>query len=993
MKLLRRWKVLGRCALSAVAAFWIATAESVAAQVAPCGDTEEVTPWMSGDVGMYAGGATQAPSSASIRLCSAAVGLDDRADQYRFGTQQMPGDFHLQALLTELDLGGAGGLIAVGPMTDWRAARIAIEARATGTGAVSVRASIRRGQGGLAEAWTDAVTTALPALLRIRRVDNMMRAELEDTDGLHLLLTTDVANTALAGLVAAGVYQASLDSAFHRQAVFSRFNVSAAPAPPGIDCVEPRALIPGATMTLRGDHLSGVRSVSLAGSEATVLKTDVDELVLRVGEPNHSGFLAGDVILRGASGTHMVAGGAAFTGAPFVRGDANGDGRVTREDWTQVCYQVHRNKPLACGATGDVDGDSDVDTADLSYLRGFISGTGPAPQGPYPTPGYVAGVLSCGLPDKPSITGVYDHNGDAITGAVSAGDVLEIEGTDLPPQHGATVYFGDVPTQVLADSTSDRLRVRIGAVPSSGSRCPVVWRGTSHRGRARYGQAFTVDQDDALCPTFASSNLRFAFTSHVERDTVVLSLPRESFPAGQTVDLDAAFHLPFVDGAMRGPRGVRKTLFLPPGDNAYAEGLQHLATELQKALQGESDDECECELMVLPNVVDQTLTIRPCGEPPPEPPTPTVPGLPTQVTPTRIIVGHLDLLSPEPAVSTFTCDDEVDYESDPLGWSWCEVAKVALPPENHEIDEFEQYPTFESLVPIQVSLDANYEPWVLTPALKPASQKNVLVDHAVDVGLNMYGYDNGCDMALRHDRCSVFTDSWTPRFSKGGRVVKLFWIGQSKVPVGLDVSGLYNWVPANDHDPNTLEERQYLVGMHVNVAANEEYGTNGYFRWITAWLPLPPNVNSPHYNPTCSPGDETKRPVSLQGTPFKDFVLCNPKVAGQSSCGNPWATLDECSTELAQGCTNCHRPMGRVGAISLETAWLNAIPKYKGSDIVACDDAIDANPNYAPDWGGAPLMSTPPSWQPICEEGYVTSNIPWKCHFSNNHCTETPGYP
>ncbi len=973
----------------AVLLAWTSVQGRAQAQVAPCGDNEIVAPWISAAVGTDAGGTTQAPSTTSVRLCSAAVGLDARVDQYHVARQSMPGDFHVQALLVALDDGGAGGLIAIAPVLEPDAARIAIEARAN-AGVITVRSSIRRGQGGVAEPWSDAITTTLPATLRIRRVDSMMRTELEDNAGLHLLSTENVAESALDGLLHAGMYQASLDQTTPRTALFGRLNVSDPPEPPGLDCIETAALIPGAEMTMYGTNLGGVRSVTLAGQAAEVISARTDRITLRVGEPSSAGFLAGDIVLDGAAGARLMSGGVAYTGAPFIRGDTDGDGQVDRADWTRICHQVHRSKPLACGASGDINGDGNVNQGDLDHLKAFLQGTGRAPVGPYPTAGYVSDALSCGLPSAPEISNVTRDNGAPVASALSEGDVLMIDGRDLPERDNATVYFGDVPAYVLPGSSPTQLRVRIGAVVSSGPRCPVVWRGTSPRGRTRFGQAFTIAEDPTLCPTFTASRRALALNSHVRGDQVELSLPRTSYPAGQAVLVDAAFHLPFVDGKTRGPRAVRKEILLPAGGDGYREGLQHLASELQKALQGPSDDACDCELQVLPNVLEETLTIAPCDPLPPEPPTPTVPGLPTQVLPTRRIVGHLSLLSPDPP--HVVCDNETSYEDDKLGWSWCQVEQVMLPPEESEFGVDEEYPLFESLVPIQMSLDENVEPWVFTPEDKPWLQKQTLVDHDVDVGIDHYGYDDGCEYTLRNARCNQPVErGWMPRFREGGRIVKLFWLAQSHVPNGLDVGSLYSWVPGDDHNPNTIEERQYLVGMHVNVATNTPW-PNGdvWFRWITAWFPLPDGITSSRYRNDCVDGTAVKRPASLAGTAFADWVLCNPEVAGQEGCGNPWAPIDECSTPAKRGCIQCHREQGAF--LGIDPAWIVKTVFLKGADKIACDNALADDPNYRPSWGGAPLMSTPPSWVPICGDS-IDFGAPWRCHLSAPICSETPGYP
>jgi hypothetical protein len=153
---------------------------------------------------------------------------------------------------------------------------------------------------------------------------------------------------------------------------------------------------------------------------------------------------------------------------------------------------------------------------------------------------------------------------------------------------------------------------------------------------------------------------------------------------------------------------------------------------------------------------------------------------------------------------------------------------------------------------------------------------------------------------------------------------------------------------------------------------------------------LPDGVTSSRYRTDCIDGTSVKRPASLAGTPFADWVLCNPGVAGQGACGNPWAQIDECSTPDRQGCIDCHKD--DTSAFGADPAWIVKTVYLKGADKIACDTQLANNPNHRPDWGGAPLMSMPENWESICVDS-IDFGDPWRCHLSAPLCTETPGYP
>jgi hypothetical protein len=99
-----------------------------------------------------------------------------------------------------------------------------------------------------------------------------------------------------------------------------------------------------------------------------------------------------------------------FLGAPFVRGDANGDGSTNLADAVYILQRLFAAGPaIACLDAGDANDDESVNLADAIYLLQGLFANGP----PIPPPHPVCGEDPPGTPDptKPELQGcIYDQD-------------------------------------------------------------------------------------------------------------------------------------------------------------------------------------------------------------------------------------------------------------------------------------------------------------------------------------------------------------------------------------------------------------------------------------------------------------------------------------------------------------------------------------------------------------------------------------------------------
>lgn len=75
------------------------------------------------------------------------------------------------------------------------------------------------------------------------------------------------------------------------------------------------------------------------------------------------------------------------SGAGFIRGDANRDGRLDISDPIHILGFLFSNGILICQDAGDVDDSGQHDLADPIYLLMHLFVDGPDPKPPFPEPG------------------------------------------------------------------------------------------------------------------------------------------------------------------------------------------------------------------------------------------------------------------------------------------------------------------------------------------------------------------------------------------------------------------------------------------------------------------------------------------------------------------------------------------------------------------------------------------------------------------------------
>jgi hypothetical protein len=76
----------------------------------------------------------------------------------------------------------------------------------------------------------------------------------------------------------------------------------------------------------------------------------------------------------------------------FIRGDANGDGRVSLADSHAVALFAFQERPaLPCVEAADANDDGKVSIADPIWIANYLFRNGPSPSAPFPEPGTSAG--------------------------------------------------------------------------------------------------------------------------------------------------------------------------------------------------------------------------------------------------------------------------------------------------------------------------------------------------------------------------------------------------------------------------------------------------------------------------------------------------------------------------------------------------------------------------------------------------------------------------
>jgi hypothetical protein len=891
-----------------------------AQRVAGCFPDAPVPGWSATDLGLSTPGSAAPDGKTGYLLCSDGAGYG-AADGLRTLDQLVDDDFTLDAQIADVDEGGLGGLETRAVLRDPTSARLYVAVERDAEGAWLV-AGVRSG-GETDEAAPLAV--ALPVSLRLRRAGGLLTAEWSP-DGAQYFeaLSFDTAATPLAGTpLAAGLAQAAPGAAAPRVARFGAVHLAAFTPPPDAECTQVDVSPDGALITLSGGHLAGVAGVRVAGEDAEVLARGDARLQVRVARPA-AAVASGAIVLAGPGGETVVGGKVAWAGRPFVRGDVNEDGAVDDLDPKQLSGLLDGSLPwIRCEAAADVDDDGDIDLDDLGRLKGFLVGRAEPPPAPFPAPGFPSGpALACGLGDPPVAQSLYGRDGKPLpTGAtLREGDVVELRGSRLPVGPGVSMYFGDVKMEALPGATQKAVRLRVGAVPTTGEKCPGLFESsdTDPTLTSRFGLLRAVRPDTParrLCPRFERSR-QVAGTARwdADRGELHVQVPRAAVDPALGVQVDLILARPAMTGTPdRGAREISVRARAADPTRGYDSLLESLAAKVDRALDGGAPpDACrQRDFVAEANPGADELVIRPFGGPlPPEPPPPPPPHVDTlapYVPP--LSGGHGTVLPLQP-----TCADDDPDAPDTRLSAWCQFVAATGTGSSG-------LPRWESSVP-QSALTQH--PSALNdlpaPADRPVDDKHIM--YGVDAWSDAIdgGYFSPCAQAARVAYCVGGQQDWMPPFMTGSRIYKGFWRPYAKLPASVDPNDLYSYQPPDG-------PRQYLVGLHI-AAGKAQIST--YWKWATFWLPRGNDTTTKDghpigetYNPSCTTGSFEGMPQEVQGV-WRHYAMCVNDENGGTACGNPWGPTDEC---LQDTCRNCHLQNaidfpGVTPTGELSTAWM-----------------------------------------------------------------------
>ena len=934
--------------------------------------------WAAGDlIALALPGASRPLPINRFELCSASPGFGPLSDGYRYLVQRYDGDVVFTALLERIDDRGLGGLVLRPDERTANAAYVRITAHLRTDGTALLRSAMRPAAGDPADAMGAVpMVVELPVWLRVaRNGTQVVTSFAEPGDPFADHLVVDTAGSELdANPLVYGMVQASEDVAASASAIFGEIQIDVPNDPPPAlsTCVDgfvtPTA--GGKPIHLRGDFLDRATGASIAGVPARILAQTQTALVLEPG-PSPGGVRIGNVVLDSARGPVALHQRVAYAGEPFVRGDINGDERVGLTDVLALGRFLAGHGDLACREAADANADRRVDTRDVHRLIVFLLFGRPTLSAPFPKPGFAPeGGFSCGLPPGPRLSALRDGRGRRLPThmRLREGDEIILEGSAFPPDPArALVAFGNVVTEVLPDSSERALHLRIATVPSSGRKCPVVLLDTAvepipealrttpetlNRLGVAYGVPPEAHRPD-LCPRFEASPLARAASARLLPDRRALFLPfeRATWDPSDEVQININLYLPLVDGLSRGSRIVRfhyrdPAQALRSSGVPYEEWLQRLAGRITRELNGAGPGPCGCDAEAEADADAGGIVIGPCDpvitwEDPgagPDPPPPPF---------------EFPLKGPPPPIwgadwfkTVVNCADPGDPESNPRKFMWCNFAELIQPHPNTGLPLWEYYFPAEYL---HVETPGTYAVPSLAdlpdpPDRSPADKE--IMFHPVAHGDALdWGYVDPCAIAARAYYCGGGNADWMPAFSDAARVVKTFWLSESKLPLHADPDDYYSYQPPQGG-------RKYLGGIHMAVSNGDQFG--GYFDWATFFVPKPPGDNTTKdgsplsFNPACSVGTLNDRPEEITGV-WEHYVLCTDSAPGEHSCGNPWGPANECQ---ALSCAECHVQLGGVsndfsGLGEIATAWL---PTFATNSVSECLDEIEDSGGTVYSW-------------------------------------------
>ncbi len=897
-----------------------------------CFTSADVPNWTAHDVGASVGASMPAGTSALL-LCGDGAGYGPD-DALRTVTQEVDGDFEISALVALVDEGNEGGLEArtIVRVPDAPRVRITVS-RAAG----SVWLSAEARDGGTLVAATP-VPVSLPVSVRLARTGSIFEAAWSSGGAYLPLLTHDATGTELAATSLAVSAAQGAPFGAPGEVELAQLALVDDALPPDLACTAATVTPSGTSLIIDGDHLAQISTVRVAGEFAQVLAQSDSRLVLEAPRPANA-FASGAIVVE--SPDHAIAAGrVAYAGAPFIRGDVDENGVVDADDVSALAARLGGTGDVDCVAAADVDADGDVDAMDLSRLDRFVRTGRKAPAAPFPAPGYSAfPAPACGLGTAPTVASITDGNGRPLSSRtpLTTGAEVVMNGANLPTSDDVAFYFGDVPVTRLPGSTSTAVRLRVGAVPSSGTKCPRLFESTdidaspaSRFGLVREVRADTLAQH--VCPDFAaSSGVLASFSWNASTREAFLPVPASAVDPAAGAQVDLLLVRPAITGSEdRGSRRV--SVFGRATDSAmsYASLLEDLARRLSRQLDGGAPlDGCRpSDYVAIADPFAGGIFVRPTttspGGLPPAPPPHT-----TQVAPMKPpldggAAGGISLAKP-------SCGDANIDPRSRLG-AWCAFIEATTTQNNG-------LPAWEDSVP-QSALyaSANEIANLPHPNDRSVGDKRTMYNFDTHEDLRANDYLDACAIAARAAYCEFNgTRDWMPAFRPSAQVYKGFWRTWEDLPASADPNDLYSYDPPNG-------PRQYLVGLHV------AYGTGAqieYWNWATFWFPDGNDLLTKggglllfEYNPTCKTGSLANQPQEVTGV-WKNYLMCIDTENDGAPCGNPWGPQDECK---AEGCRSCHlnatidMPPGATPTGETSTAWMGTWTR--AADVLACYDEI-----------------------------------------------------
>ncbi len=966
------WSTFPQCRESlALAPFFVVVtflslACGLCAQAGPCFQSDPALPWAGVDVGLDTPGASRPLADgggSDYELCSAGAGFGGMIDSFRFLTQPGDGDVTLLALLESIEPSGAAGLMVRRDERDPSSAHVRILVTPGPPGMYELRSAARLEPGATtaSEQGAPAVIVSLPLLLKIERRGNTITTYHDSPVGFTKHHSVDISGSDLEGnRLKYGMAQSSKAPALATSARFRRATLTedAEPAP-GIDCFPTDFAVPAngdTELTLRGTHLNFVTAATVAGQPARILERTSTSLKLHVppfGAARNLAPQSGDIVLETGHRTVVLANAIVFAGRSFIRGDANSDNLVDLSDGIFILSRLFLGGlPLECPEAGDTNDDDIGDLSDAVFLfQSLFLGGRPIPP-PYPKPGQSPGSsYPCGIPSAPIWEALTLADGAPIgaTDILREGDVVifRLRGSTADPQR-LTVLFGDTPTEVLPRSTADNLHLRIGAVPTSGRKCPLLFESI------RVDDGLSSDPDSELtyrnergitlaadptgahtesCPRFeVSADVLLAGTSEPLAPAgrrpagLLLRFDRARWSSLATHHLELRIFPPLLSRGSRGPRLIGFDYFSPPplgfhgspdGDEDFARWLKQLARRIDIELAGGDpragggggpcDNDLPCEdVEVEARPLDNGVAMFPCGSATDLAPFPNGPG-PDPQGPgpgTKLKAPEPPLWSGTDLLAKSPCEQLGQLGSREL--AWCRLAEVTREHVSSGLPKWEHWAPRSAMFN-PVGLNETKQ-----PPERPVGEKAILFNLPAFLHFRFtVHYNIPCVPTQNFLGCNSGLGHWMTSFPRDAMVMKTFWRGLSYLPASADPDDYYSYQPPG-------KEREYLVGLHLNTKdpPGELAGT-GSWLWATFFVP-PPQGDvldkggrplTDRYNTACGTGHRNDMPADIQGV-WRNFVLCTDTEGPEShKCGNPWGPKDECQDST---CNGCHTVRGQA---------------------------------------------------------------------------------